>query len=174
MPRTLDADWLIHHDADEIRVSPQRGQTLAEAIAEFDAAGYNAVNFLEFAFVPTLEFPDHDHPGFARTMRWYYPFAPRFPHRCNAFKRQDGPVDLATDAGHVVSFPGLRMAPTSMYMRHYLYISRQHAIEKFVQRRFAEDELEAGWFGWRARAARGLDHAAVGQPAASLRGRSSA
>ena len=147
---TLDADWLIHHDADEIRVSPKRGQTLAEAIAEFDAAGHNAVNFLEFAFVATREFPDHDHPRFAQTMRWYYPFLPHFPHRCNAWKRQAGAIDLVSTAGHKVSFPGLNMAPSSLYMRHYLYISRQHAIEKFVQRRFAEDEVADGWFGWRA------------------------
>ena len=147
---TLDADWLIHHDADEIRVSRKRGQTVAEAIAEYDRAGFNAVNFLEFTFVATREFPDHDHPGFARTMRWYYPFLPRLAHRCNAWKRQDQPVDLTTHAGHTVAFAGLRMAPDSLYMRHYLFISRQHAIEKFVQRRFAQDELADGWFKWRA------------------------
>jgi glycosyltransferase involved in cell wall biosynthesis len=151
LAETLDADWLIHYDADEIRASPKRGQTLAEAIAEFDEAGYNAVNFIEFAFVPTREFPDHDHPHFQRTMRWYYPFVPRYPHRCNAWKRQDGPVDLKSDAGHTVQFPGLNMAPTSLYMRHYLYISMQHALDKFVQRQFADDEVADGWFGWRSR-----------------------
>ena len=149
LARTIDADWLIHHDADEIRVAPRRGQTLAEAIAECDDAGFNAVNFLEFAFVATREFPDHDHADFARTMRWYYPFAPWFPHRCNAWKRQNGPVDLVTEAGHVVGFPGLRMAPASLYMRHYLFISRRHALEKFVERRFEPDEVDDGWFGWR-------------------------
>lgn len=150
---TLDADWLIHHDADEVRVSPRRGQTLAEAITEVDEAGFNAVNFLEFTFVPTREYPDHDHPAFRSTMRWYYPFLPRFPHRCNAWKMQDSPVDLATEAGHVVRFPGLRMAPMSLFMRHYLCLSRAHAVEKFVARRFAADELGEGWFGWRDRIA---------------------
>jgi glycosyltransferase involved in cell wall biosynthesis len=148
---TLDADWLIHLDADEIRVSSRRGQSLVQALEEADDAGYNAVNFLEFTFVPTRENPDHDHPHFQETMRWYYPFLPRFPHRLNAWKRQDGPIELKWSGGHRVRFPGLRMSPTSLYMRHYLYISRQHAIEKFVARRFAPDEVADGWFGWRSR-----------------------
>jgi hypothetical protein len=146
---SLDADWLIHYDADEMRVSPQRGQSLAEAIREADEAGFNAVNFLEFAFVPTVEAPDHDHPAFARTMRSYYPFEPSFPHRCNAWKRQDGPVELAWSAGHVVRFPGLKMAPGSLCLRHYLFLSVPHALEKFVRKDFAEAEVAEGWHGWR-------------------------
>jgi hypothetical protein len=140
---TLDADWLIHHDADEMRVSPKRGQTLAEAIAEVDAAGFNAINFLEFTFVPTRESPDHDHPDFYKTMLWYYPYLPVFPHRLNAWKRQDGPVDMGGGwGGHRVSFPGLKMAPQSLYMRHYLYLSPAYALEKY-------NTHFAGWGGWR-------------------------
>jgi amino acid adenylation domain-containing protein len=149
LARTLDADWLIHHDADEFRASPRRGQTLAEAIAEVDEAGFDAINFHEFVFVPTREFPDHDHAAFQRTMRWYYPFLPTFPHRVNAWKRRDERVDLQSTAGHIVRFPGQRLAPESLFMRHYLYISLEHALEKFVRRRFAADELADGWFGWR-------------------------
>src|SRR5262245_28385011 len=83
---TLEADWFVHCDADEIRASAHPGQTLAEALAEVDAQGYNAVNFQEYTFTPTQEAPDHDHPNYRRTMRWYYPFSPRFPHRLNAWK----------------------------------------------------------------------------------------
>lgn len=149
LAQTLDADWLIHYDADEIRVSPDPRRSLAQAIREADEAGFNAINFLEFAFVPTLEHPNHDHCRFRETMRWYYPFLPSFPHRLNAFKRQDGPVELAFSAGHRVRFPGLRMAPRSLYMRHYLFISIEHALDKFVRRQFAQDEVADGWFGWR-------------------------
>lgn len=146
----LDADWLIHYDADEFRGTPQRGQSMSEAIREADEAGFNAINFLEFTFVPTHEHSDHDHPRFRETMRWYYPFLPVFPHRMNAWKRQDGPVELAFSAGHQVRFPGLKMSPRSLYLRHYLYLSRGHALEKFVRRSFAEDEVKDGWFGFRA------------------------
>jgi glycosyltransferase involved in cell wall biosynthesis len=146
----LDADWLIHHDIDEFRVTGKRRQTLVQALEAADAAGYNAVNFLEFTFVPTREAPDHDHPQFTRTMRSYYAFAPGFPHRLNAFKRQDGPVELAWSGGHRVRFPGLAMAPRSLFMRHYLYLSAAHAIEKYVHHRpFAAHTIALGWHGFR-------------------------
>ncbi len=149
LARELDADWLIHQDADEFRVSRDGGQTLAEAIEAADRAGFNAVNFTEFTFLPTRESPDHDHPGFLETMRWYYPFLPRFPHRLNAWKRQDDAVELAWSGGHAVRFPGLRMAPESLAMRHYLCLSAGHARRKFVERRYDPSEVAAGWHRWR-------------------------
>lgn len=151
LAQSLDADWFIHLDADERRMAPEPRRSLAEAIAEIDEAGFNAVNFLEFTFVPTRESPDHDHADYAQTMRSYYPFLPRFPHRLNAWKRQDGPVDLSRFGGHKIAFPGLRMAPRSMYMRHYLFLSASHAARKFGQKSYANDEVAHGWHNWRAR-----------------------
>lgn len=146
----LDADWLMHHDADEVRVSPSPRQSLADAIQEIDEAGYNAVNFQEFTFIPTCEEPNHDHPYYERTMRSYYAFAPFQPHRLNTFKRQDGQVELAWSGGHQVRFPGLKPAPTSLYMRHYQFLSRDHAIRKYIEHRpFASHTVEAGWHSFR-------------------------
>lgn len=147
---SLDAEWFIHLDADEIRLPPSSSTTLRAALAEVDRAGYNAVNFQEFTFVPTREAPSHDHPRFQETMRSYYPFLPFFPDRLNAWKRQVGPVILADEAGHRVSFAGLRMYPRSFPMRHYLFLSVEHAIEKYVQRDFDSAEVAEGWHGWRA------------------------
>ena len=42
---TLDADWFMHVDADEIRLPARGGLTLAEALERADGDGYNAVNF---------------------------------------------------------------------------------------------------------------------------------
>lgn len=148
---TLDADWFMHVDADEIRLPPHSGTTIAQALEEVEAEGYNAVNFLEFTFLPTRESPDHDHPEFHRTMRWYYPFLPAFPHRLNAWKRQAVRVDLASHAGHRVDFPGLRMYPRSFPMRHYLFLSLSHAIRKYVRARYDPLAVQSGWHGWRAR-----------------------
>jgi glycosyl transferase family 2 len=142
---SLHADWFMHVDSDEIRLPPRSSTTLAEALADVDVAGYNAVNFQEFTFVPTQEAPDHDHPRFRETMRHYYPFLPRFPHRLNAWKQQDGPVDLVTSGGHCVDFPGLRMFPESFPMRHYLFLSVEHAIRKYVLRAYDPAEVEGGW-----------------------------
>lgn len=141
----LDADWFIHADADERRLPPRSDMTLAEALAECGAAGYNAVNSIEYVFVPTREEPDHDHPAFEQTMRWYYPHIPAMPHRLNAWRRQNGPVELAASAGHNVWFAERRPAPRSFPMRHYLFLSREHAIEKYIGRGYHPDELRRGW-----------------------------
>jgi glycosyltransferase involved in cell wall biosynthesis len=147
---TVDADWFVHLDADEIRLPPRSSITLAEAIAEVDALGYNAVNFQEFTFVPTVEAPDHDHPRFQETMRHYYAYSPGRPDRLNAWKRQDMRVALAASGGHQVSFPGLNMYPHAFPMRHYLYLSVAHAVSKYVGRHYDPAEVESGWHRRRA------------------------
>lgn len=148
----LDATWFMHVDADEIRLPPPCHRSLSEALAAVDAEGYNAVNFLEFTFIPTREMPDHDHPDFQTTMRWYYPFLPTStPNQVKAWKRQPGPVEFAWSAGHQVRFPGLRIYPESFRMRHYLFLSVPHAIRKYVERRYDSSEVEAGWHRARAR-----------------------
>jgi glycosyltransferase involved in cell wall biosynthesis len=156
----LDGDWFIHMDPDEVRLPRRSSTTLSEALTEVDAQGYNAVNFLEFVFVPTRESPNHDHPDYERTMRWYYPFMKQFPHRLNAWKRQPTCVDLAS-TGHRVSFPELRMFPESFFMRHYLFLSREQAAAKYgpqfrrtdsdtgVDSRKSADRTAAG--SWRVR-----------------------
>ncbi len=148
---TLEADWFMHVDADEVRLPPRSHQTLAEAFAEVDAQGYNAVDFLEFTFTPTREEPDHDHPDFQRTMRRYYPFRPWSPHRLNAWRRQPAPVELAWYGGHRVRFPGLRIAPILFPMRHYLFLSVPHFLYKYTTRIYDPAELKRGWHGWRTR-----------------------
>lgn len=149
---TLDYDWFIHADPDEIRLSPDPEKTLVQALADADAAGYNAANFTEFVFLPTRESPDHDHPRFQETMRWYYPHVPRAaPSQVKAWKRQAERVSLAATGGHIVAFPGLRLYPKSFPMRHYIFLSVEHALEKWVHRRYDPAEVAAGWH--RARAA---------------------
>jgi len=148
---SLEADWFMHADPDEFRLPPRSDSTLAQALAEVDGQGYNAVNFLEFTFVPTREAPDHDHHDFLRTMKWYYPFQRHFPVRVTAWKRQPERVALARSAGHRVKFPNLRLYPESFKMRHYLCLSVPHALRKYAGRKYDVTEVQKGWHGWRAR-----------------------
>ncbi len=150
LARELDADWFIHVDADELRLPPAGKGRLVDALAEADREGYNAVNFLEFAFIPTLEEPDHDHAEFQRTLRTYYPYAPQFPHRLNAWRATDD-FDLKSTGGHGVRFEGLKMCPESFVARHYLFLSVPHAIEKYVKQTYDEREAKLGAYRWRAR-----------------------
>lgn len=144
----LDADWFIHLDADERRLPPPGLPTLSAALELVDREGFNAVNFLEFSFIPTREAPNHDHSNFEHTLLTYYPLLPEFPHRLNAWKAVDD-VELEWKAGHRVRFPGLRMWPRSFPMKHYLFLSVDHACEKYLRRRFDREEVDRGWHRWR-------------------------
>lgn len=169
----IKADWLLHADPDEIRISPNSTQTLADAIADVDSQGYNAINFMEYTFIPVRESPDHDNPDFQTSMRWYYPFAQRYPHRLNAWKKQPRrwpgikpylrelmrnhhwgvpSVNLRASGGHVVRFQGIRPYPVDFKLKHYIVLSLDHAIEKYVKKEFDPKEIE-GSHGWRATAA---------------------
>lgn len=148
LAQQLDADWFIHLDADEIRLPPPGGGSLVEALERVDREGANAVNFQEFTFVPTRDDPDHDHADYGRTLRTYYPFLPIPVNQLKAWKA--GPVELAWSGGHQVRFPGLRMWPEAFPMKHYLFLSIDHAIEKYGGRVYAQHEVDAGWHGWRA------------------------
>lgn len=168
----IDADWLIHADPDEIRVAPKSGQTLAQAIEQVDREGYNAINFMEYTFLPVRESEDHDNENFQQTMRWYYPFAPRHPHRLNAWKKQPRrwrglkpflrelirnrrcgtpSIDLHSSGGHIVDFPGIKPYPLDFKLKHYIVLSLGHAIQKYVKKDFAPEEID-NLHGWRATA----------------------
>ncbi|MGA0332328.1 MAG: polysaccharide pyruvyl transferase family protein [Kiritimatiellia bacterium] len=146
----IDADWFLHMDPDEFRLPPPGYARLCDWIQAADQQGYNAVDFLECTFAPCLESPDHDHPDFQQTLRWYYPFKTEQLYRLNAWKKQPGGVDLVESGGHLVSFPNLRRFPESGLMRHYLFLSEAHAVEKYRPRSYKPEEVALGWHGWRA------------------------
>jgi hypothetical protein len=147
---TLDADWFMHMDPDEIRLAPDPSQTLAEALEGVDYTGYNAVNFQEFTFIPTRESPEHDHRDFQKTMRWYYPFARRFPRNIKAWKKQPEPIELEKSGGHRPSIPDLMLYPEPFKMRHYQFLSLEQAREKYLQnKKFDRSKVTtAYWRGW--------------------------
>ncbi len=150
--REHQADWYLHVDADERRYAPPPYRTLLEGLADVDARGFNAVDFDEFVFSPTLEDPSFNGQNFEAAMRWYYRYAPDTPDRMRitAWKRHDR-VDLVSSAGHHVRFAEQRVFPRPFVMRHYPVLSVDHATEKYGQRVFAADELARDWHGDRAR-----------------------
>jgi hypothetical protein len=151
--RELDADWLMHVDADEIHLPPPGHATLVSALAQVDAEGFEAVEFGEYTFLPTREDPDHDHPDFVRTLRTYYPFRPRSPHCVRAFRKQDAPMEIAWSGGHHVRFPHVpALYPVHFRMKHYIFLSAAHAARKYPGRRYLEDEVKRlRWHSWRPR-----------------------
>jgi len=163
----LKADWYIHADPDEIRLPPTAGTTLVQYLESLDRANYNAVNFKNFLFLPTLESPNHEHEKFEKTMLWYRYMEPSYPNQIKAWKRQTSStpsqrrdqhlkasksLGLADHGGHKVEFEGLRLAPVDFIMKHYQVLSLPHAIRKYVTKRYAADEVDRGWHGWKASA----------------------
>lgn len=153
LAQEIDADWFLHVDADEIREAPARWGTLAEAIAAVDRQGCNAINFDEFVFLPTSDAEAFEGTDYVERMRYYYFFEPDTLRRINAWKRQTQPVDLASSGGHRVQFDGRRIFPENFVLRHYIVLSREHAIAKYGRDRvYSNAEIEErGWHGARPR-----------------------
>jgi len=143
----LEADWFIHHDADEFRESPWLGESLRSAIARVDALGFNAIDFVCLHF-----WPDHDEyrPGQdVRKSFAFYEMAPphdRIQVRC--WKRSPVPVDLASTGGHDAQFPDRNVFPIRFLLRHYPVRGQAQGERKiFTERtgRFLDSELAKGW-----------------------------
>jgi glycosyltransferase involved in cell wall biosynthesis len=145
----LDADWILHLDADERPLPPPGHTSVREALDAAADRGFNAVNFTEVVFVPTHEEPDHDHPDFESTMRFYYPFDNGLG-RLVGWRRQFQPVDLVASGGHRVDFAGRRVAPEKFVLKHYLFLSEDQARSKYVGRTYAAEEIAIGWHHARA------------------------
>jgi glycosyltransferase involved in cell wall biosynthesis len=140
------ADWVLHLDVDELPHSCRDGETLAAAIARADAAGYNAVNFEEFVFLP-IDAADaagsrHDYFPFAH----YYFYEP-YPRRLMRAWRREFGFSNVRYGGHRLAGDNLRLSPENLVLRHYPFLSQQHAFEKYRQRQYNEDELARGWHG---------------------------
>jgi hypothetical protein len=154
LARVLDADWLIHNDADEFRESPWPHIGLLEAIRRVDALGFNAIDSMRFDFWPThdgLRPGDDPRPAFTA-------FAPaaefdRVQIRC---WKKTSAVDLASSGGHEARFPGRKVFPVRFILRHYPVRSQAHGERKVFrerQVRFTSEERRRGWHvqydGWR-------------------------
>jgi len=150
LAREIPADWFMHHDADEIREPPIGHSSLVDAVADADRQGYNAINFDEYVFVPTREDDGFEGTDFVSAMRHYYFFEPKPLRRVNLWKNSSQPIDLVSSGGHSVAFRGRKVFPRNFVMRHYIILSRQHAIRKFGDRKYPQHELARGWHRARA------------------------
>ena len=146
----IDADWFMHHDADEIREAPKGYCNLVEGVIDADRQGYNAINFDEFVFVPTGENEDYESIDYVSAMKHYYFFEPAPLRRVNLWKNAGQVIDLASSGGHRVQFADRKVFPHPFVLRHYILLSKAHAIRKFGSRRYSKQEIARGWHGARA------------------------
>ena len=143
--RALETDWVIHLDADEIMHSRTEGEPLNEALARIDAAGWNAVNFEEFVFLPVENDYVPDAHGHQPLLHYYF-FRPSSPRLIRAWKKTAG-FSLVEQAGHLLTGPDLRLGPEYLVLRHYIFRNQEHAFHKYPAREFSVDDLARGWHG---------------------------
>lgn len=144
---TLDADWYIHHDADEFREAPLPFMSLAAGIRMADILGFNAIDFALLNFRPTDNSfaPGGDVRESLRSFEWGEEFNSL---QIKAWKNTGSPVDLTTHAGHSVLFPGRLIFPLKFILRHYPIRSQQHGLQKVLKQRktrFSQEERNKGW-----------------------------
>jgi glycosyltransferase involved in cell wall biosynthesis len=118
LAQSLESDWFIHADADELRESPWQHLRLREAIELVDRMGYNAIDFAVLNFRPIN---DNYRRGddLRQAFTHYEPSRAFDAKQIKAWKKQPAKVDLSWDGGHQVAFPGLRVFPLRFLLRHY-------------------------------------------------------
>ena len=141
--QSIEADWIIHLDADELLHSYRDRETLNEGIARADAAGFNVIDFNEFVFLPLECDYDPEHSGF-QPIRSYYFFEPYAPRLMRAWKKSPGLTSIQS-GGHTIAGEEIRLSPEKMAMRHYIFYSQEHAYKKYAKRNFASGDLAHGW-----------------------------
>lgn len=140
---TLQHDWLIHQDADEVLEHHRQGDTLRDALQEADDAGFNAINFEEFVFLPESG-GDYDGRNYYQELLRYY-FFERHKNALNrAWKRIAG-FNNGHLGGHVLSGDNIKMFPENHVLRHYIALNEERVKKKYTERVFAGKELDKGW-----------------------------
>jgi hypothetical protein len=146
LARELDADWFLHHDADEIREAPWPGMTLGEAMRWVDRLGYNSIGFRVFNFPPI---DDGYEPGSdLRAHFSYWKEAPEFDRSQIKCWKAGRPVSLVPSGGHEAAFPNRNVFPIPFLMRHYPIRSSEQGRRKVFEERkgrFVERERARDW-----------------------------
>ena len=140
-------DWILHYDADEIRISPWKGVTLSRAISFIDSLGYNAIDFTVIDFRPTEE--DNNQNILIKNRFFEFGKRPGHFNQVKGWKNQEGTkVCLSRTGGHEAQFLNRKIYPIKFLTKHYPLRSTQQAKKKiFIDRipRFEKENREKGW-----------------------------
>lgn len=141
-------DWIIHHDADEIRKSPHPKITIQEAITQIDAKGYNIIDHTVLDFRPTQ-------PGYTKNSNpeeffTHFEYGRRPGHfvQKKGWKNTGKKVDLHISGGHSVVVDAPKVYPLKFLIKHYPLRSKEQATKKiFSERkpRISKEESAKGW-----------------------------
>ena len=142
------ADWVVHHDCDEIHDSAWKGVSLRDGLWAVGQWGFNCVDHSGIDFRPV---DDTWKPGddLDTHFDWFEFGASHAQFTLlKAWKPQAAMVVNAETGGHRADFAGRRIFPYKFPIRHYPLRSSDQARRKlFLERkpRFAPEELAKGW-----------------------------
>ncbi len=142
------ADWVIHHDADEVREGPWPGVGLRRSLFAIESFGFNCADHTVVNFLPVDDSFTAD--ADLVTHFRHFEFGDVASHFCEqkAWKPQPEPVQIAETGGHEASFADRRVFPYKFLLRHYPIRSQAHGERKIFrerQGRFHPGERAAGW-----------------------------
>lgn len=152
LAQELEADWFVHHDADEFRETPWPGVTLRAGIQFVHDAGYNAIDFTCLEFDGNVD--SVEPTGDVKSAFRQYARAAAFNHaQIRCWRRGDQMVDLSSSGGHDATFPNRQVFPIRFLLRHYPIRGQSHLRRKVMsERNYAESERAKGWHiqyaGW--------------------------
>lgn len=142
--------WALHHDADEIRETPDGIETLHDFFYRVRLVGWNAVDHRLITYAPRDGYDPalHDPRSYFKET-----LADHMDNRNGQIKAwwqtPDRVVDLAGTGGHRVSFPGRRVCPEKLILRHYPMRGEKQRAAKERSRRERWDKAERA-MGWHA------------------------
>ena len=146
--REIKADWFIHHDADEVRMSPWPSVSLKDGIYAVDQAGFNCIDHtvLEFHPVDNNFIPGTDFEKYFK----YFEFSKHRSDfiRINTWKNFGRRTSLAESGGHEVMFEGRRAYPYKFLLKHYRIRSQFHGEKKVFRERKLRWNPEERAMGW--------------------------
>lgn len=142
--KDLDYDWYIHHDTDEMRMSPWEGVTLREAVYWVDRQGYNCIEHTMTDF----RFTTQDSGNiFMEDTFFDFRHEKKMFDRVNTWKKSEY-VDLKSSGGHFVHVTNPKIYPLEFLIRHYPLRSMEQAEKKVFQDRLPRFKKERGERGW--------------------------
>jgi len=148
LTKEIEADWFIHHDADEIRASPWSELNLRQGIYRVDRAGYNCIDHTVITFHPT---DNNFVPGSnfeAHFKHFDFGTHPAYFSQLKAWKNWGQSVSLTESGGHEARFEGRRVYPYKFLLKHYPIRSQEHGQKKVLRERKARWNPEERAKGW--------------------------
>jgi hypothetical protein len=143
----MNADWLIHHDADERRTGPWGGIGLRDSLWRVQHSGFSAVDHTVMNFRPV---DSNFEPGsdFEKHFRFFEFGRTRdMVVQVKAWKKV-GQVDLASSSGHEARFVGRRVFPYKFLLKHYPVRSQAHGERKVLRDRIERWDPRERARGW--------------------------